>query len=100
MTLEAFTALPPDMKKQVIIALFISICDGLGEHGGFLRAYGGAIAYADHENFELMRPVSEALILKYHLHWHASVIGTVVTCQNKEGLRAGADGKNYDDSTL
>lgn len=81
MTKEAFTALPPDIKKQVILALFISIADGLGEHGGFLRAYGDAIAYADPENFELMRPVSEALITKYGLYGHARVTGTVVTCQ-------------------
>lgn len=83
MTQEEFTALPLDIRNKVIRTLFISICDGLGDHGGFLRNYGDAIAYADHENFELLRPASEALILKYNLCRYASVIGTVVTCQEK-----------------
>jgi hypothetical protein len=47
--------------------IFVEIAQGRGAHGGFLSAYAQAIANADHENIDVTRATSLAIIAKYEL---------------------------------
>jgi hypothetical protein len=47
--------------------IFVEIMNGRGNHGSFLRSFATAVAFADADNFSILRPVAHALVVKYNL---------------------------------
>lgn len=56
------------MNNQEIRTIFVSIANGIGNHGSFLTYFAKTLLQADAENFALLSPIARELIHKYNLN--------------------------------
>jgi hypothetical protein len=56
------------MSDREILNIFISVTQGVGNHGSFLQSFALTLVRADYQNFALLKPVALALIDKYKLN--------------------------------
>lgn len=56
------------LTNKELRKIFHSITYGVGNHGSFLRNLAGTAVSADSENFEILAPALEQIVIKYDLN--------------------------------
>jgi hypothetical protein len=55
------------VTDQELLHIYVEVASGRGNHGSFLTSFATTVAYADPENFILLRSAARTLVDKYRL---------------------------------